>query len=624
MRRRQAPWKHDLHRDNFTKKRGARVKVGIFALAIFVLLTACRGASDSPTPTLYALPTLAPTDDVQTPTAAAIPVPVTPSITPTEIPDYTGCTMEAIFIDDVTVPDNQPIDPGAEFTKIWRMQNIGNCDWRGGINLVFQSGDQMEGEPIPVPDTPAGGTVDIALNLVAPVDPGLYTGIWRLQMQGGDVFGTEPYVRIFVPRALVGPETDLDRVGCVLDSLFVSDVTIPDNTVLEPGEAFTKTWRILNSSSCDWGEGFKLVFQGGEDLNKAGEVPVPLTRAWTTVDLSVEMTAPASAETYVSVWGLQAPDGTLFGINPFVQFVVEESIPVTATTTPMPTATPRSSAGTPQPTQRVTPTPSPTPLPAASATPVALSGFPIISGITGHAHEIYQRGQALGNNPNVIAKVGDSLTDNIYFLYPIGDGNYDLHSYDYLQSAVSFFVGGMARAGNSFGNISLAAKGGWNSDMLVDPEAADLMCDEGLTPVQCEYIFSKPSVAIIMIGTNDGDWKIGDGSYQANLSSVVESSIEMGVIPVLSTIPWNKFRDPAPYNTAIITVARTYNVPLVDFYSVVDHLPNRGVGEDGVHLSIPPGGESGDFSSNNLQYGYTMRNLVTLQVLDAVWRQAMY
>ncbi len=637
MLRRQAPWKHFRHRDKSTKRSGARVRIGIFTLAIFVLLTACRGASDSPTPTLFVLPTLAPTDDIQPMTASATdPAPAMPSITPTEIPDYTGCTMDAIFIDDVTVPDNEPIDPGAEFTKIWRMQNSGDCDWRGGINLVFQSGDQMEGVPMSVPDTPAGGTVDIALNLVAPVDPGLYTGIWRLQVQGGDVFGIEPYVRVLVPRALVGPETDLARMGCVLDSLFVSDVTIPDDTVIEPGAAFTKTWRILNSGNCDWGEGFRLVFQDGERLNEAGEVPVPLTRAWTTVDLSVEMTAPASAGAYTSIWGLQAPDGTLFGINPFIRFVVEESISptptTTATTTPTPTPTPRTPSGTPrtpQPT-RVTPTavatetPFPTPRPAASPTSVELSGFPLVSGITGHAHEIYLRGQASGNQPNVFVKVGDSLTDNTYFLYPIGVGDYALRSYDYLQPVISFFVGGMARSGNSFGNLSLAAKGGWNSDALVNPDEADRMCDEGLTPVQCEYIFSRPSVAIIMIGTNDGEWKVSDGSYQANLSSVVETSINMGVIPILSTIPWNKYRDPGAYNAVIITTARTYNIPLLDFYSAVDYLPNRGLGADEVHLSVPDSGQTCDFSGGNLQYGYTMRNLVTLQALDAVWRQAMY
>jgi hypothetical protein len=33
---------------------------------------------------------------------------------------------------------------------------------------------------------------------------------------------------------------------------FVTDVTIPDDTVLDPGESFTKTWRLKNSGTCSW------------------------------------------------------------------------------------------------------------------------------------------------------------------------------------------------------------------------------------------------------------------------------------------------------------------------------------------------------------------------------------
>jgi len=31
---------------------------------------------------------------------------------------------------------------------------------------------------------------------------------------------------------------------------FVKDVTIPDNTQMQPGKTFTKTWQVLNSGSC--------------------------------------------------------------------------------------------------------------------------------------------------------------------------------------------------------------------------------------------------------------------------------------------------------------------------------------------------------------------------------------
>ena len=43
---------------------------------------------------------------------------------------------------------------------------------------------------------------------------------------------------------------------------FVSDVTIPDETVISPGRSFTKTWRITNSGSTTW-SGYNLGFVDG-------------------------------------------------------------------------------------------------------------------------------------------------------------------------------------------------------------------------------------------------------------------------------------------------------------------------------------------------------------------------
>jgi hypothetical protein len=51
-------------------------------------------------------------------------------------------------------------------------------------------------------------------------------------------------------------------------------------------------------------------------------------------------------------------------------------------------------------------------------------------------------------------------------------------------------------------------------------------------------------------------------------------------------------------------------------------LPNQGLGPDRIHLSVPPGAPAAtvDFTSGNLAYGTTMRNLTALQILDYVWR----
>ena len=54
--------------------------------------------------------------------------------------------------------------------------------------------------------------------------------------------------------------------GCY-DAVYVSDVTIPDGTVLAPGEEFVKTWKFQNTGSCAWSEDFLITFTNGEDMD---------------------------------------------------------------------------------------------------------------------------------------------------------------------------------------------------------------------------------------------------------------------------------------------------------------------------------------------------------------------
>src|SRR5690606_14519688 len=48
--------------------------------------------------------------------------------------------------------------------------------------------------------------------------------------------------------------------------------------------------------------------------------------------------------------------------------------------------------------------------------------------------------------------------------------------------------------------------------------------------------------------------------------------------------------------------------------------PNHGLTSDGRHLT-PPITHPADLSAANVQQGYPLRNLLTLQALDAVWRE---
>ncbi len=141
------------------------------------------------------------------------------------------------------------------------------------------------------------------------------------------------------------PAPPVSSGGCSLNAAYVADVTIPDNTVVQPGAGFTKVWRMRNSGTCDWKAGTQLVFVSGEPMTAIGAVPVPAVAAGAMTDISVEMTAPTTPGTYKSVWQLQGPDGQRFGNQVYVQVVVPA--PPTATPVP-PTAAPPTA--TPMPT----------------------------------------------------------------------------------------------------------------------------------------------------------------------------------------------------------------------------------------------------------------------------------
>jgi hypothetical protein len=91
----------------------------------------------------------------------------------------------------VTVPDGTLFSPGIEFTKIWRMRNIGSCTWSPNYSLTFTGGDRMQGYGyVPLPEVVyPGESVDIAVNLTAPFEPGRYRGYWMLRNPYGQVFG---------------------------------------------------------------------------------------------------------------------------------------------------------------------------------------------------------------------------------------------------------------------------------------------------------------------------------------------------------------------------------------------------------------------------------------------------
>ena len=235
---------------------------------------------------------------------------------------------------------------------------------------------------------------------------------------------------------------------------------------------------------------------------------------------------------------------------------------------------------------------------------------------------IYAKGRTLGNHADVFSKVGDSITVAPHMLHPIGEGLYNLGDYQYLQGVIDYFSATTARDGNSFSNTSMAAGSGWTTDAVLKSKYADqTLCLPDESALMCEYRLVKPAYALIMFGTNDVA-HLTVKTYAYNIGRIIKISIENGIIPIVSTIPARVGYEEqvTTFNEALIKVARRYNIPLIEYGGALQNLVDGGLSPDGVHPSIPPRGYKGaaDFRANNLYYGYVIRNLTALQMLDAV------
>ncbi|MBI5965600.1 MAG: hypothetical protein HY863_19145 [Chloroflexi bacterium] len=143
--------------------------------------------------------------------------------------------------------------------------------------------------------------------------------------------------------------------SCTNDATFVTDVTVPDGTVFNPGTTYTKTWRIKNSGTCAWNSTYSIVFSSGEKSGAPDSTPLAYTAPGGTLDISLELTAPVKTGNTNSFFELHNPSGSPIPISGgsylYSSIYVNESAATTvanpAATQPSATAVSGSSGGVP-------------------------------------------------------------------------------------------------------------------------------------------------------------------------------------------------------------------------------------------------------------------------------------
>jgi hypothetical protein len=192
----------------------ALVGTTVAQLSVQFTQTALAMPTNTPAPTetsttiaTFALPTLANStpatvNPAALPTFSFVNTPVAGATQGSVLPTSPGPTTaslgdecnNSIYVADITIPDGSVLKPGEDFTKIWRIQNTGNCKWDEGYRLVFIGGDQKI-DPVNFEFklskdfVEPGKTTDIGIPLTAPLAEGKYQGTWRMQSDGGFYFG---------------------------------------------------------------------------------------------------------------------------------------------------------------------------------------------------------------------------------------------------------------------------------------------------------------------------------------------------------------------------------------------------------------------------------------------------
>lgn len=204
-----------------------------------------------PTPTTTPTTTLTPTATF-TPTSTPVPIP---------------CDWAA-FVKDVTIPDGTVFKPDRDFTKTWQLKNIGTCTWSKDYALVFVSGNRMTGDKATklTKSVAPGQTIDLSIELTAPVEVGKHVGYWALRNASGKIFGIGPTaqdsfwvsIRVEKPKTMV-----YDMAPHTCDATWVTGA----GTIDCPSEAYDVAGLVRGVDN--------PVMEGGRQENEPGIQVIP-------------------------------------------------------------------------------------------------------------------------------------------------------------------------------------------------------------------------------------------------------------------------------------------------------------------------------------------------------------
>lgn len=259
---------------------------------------------------------------------------------------------------------------------------------------------------------------------------------------------------------------------------------------------------------------------------------------------------------------------------------------------------------------------------------------PITPTVAARLAALFARGTAASLEANVFVKAGDSITVNGWFLEQFAgpangpgtqdwDAAYDLGSYGSLEGARAWFLQGRIGTDDPYARVSLAAQVGQDGAWALRATGTEL------SPLDQELQAGAPAYAVVMFGTNDFGSGGTDGEVYGLVAGtsfrILDRVIATGAVPILTSPPPSTWSAAALARSRMTSrllraVAQGRQVPFIDYYAALLDLPGYGLESDGVHPDALAYNRACFLTPQGLLHGFNVRNLVTLQTLDRVYR----
>lgn len=172
------------------------LKITQIAGTMIAEMTQNAALTPSATPTA----TITPTATLEPPTPTLDPTLQVPTATPTLQPAKEASKADnSIWVEDTTIPDGTIVRPGATFTKIWKVKNIGTNLWNADYYVSYIDGIQANTfKEFFTHTVKPDFTIEVAVEFTAPTTPGTYYSYWRLYNPNREPFGEPLSMKILV------------------------------------------------------------------------------------------------------------------------------------------------------------------------------------------------------------------------------------------------------------------------------------------------------------------------------------------------------------------------------------------------------------------------------------------